>query len=82
MNKSVIKRLEALEQVTSNEVPLATLYFNNGDTKVLTNLKISFCLLCGVVADAKHRTIVKIELTEAGKQERALQIASQFVNGE
>jgi hypothetical protein len=48
----------------------------------LTNLKISFCLLCGVVADAKHRSIVKIELTEAGKQETALQIASQFVNGE
>ena len=82
MNKSVIKRLEALEQETNKEIPLATLYFDNGDIKVLTNLKISFCLLCGVVADAKRRSIVKIQLTEAGKQETALQIASQFVNGE
>ena len=85
MSRTIRCRLAKLEDANkcSNKL-LAMLTFQDRTKKVLKSLdNISFCWLCGSVADEQGRVVTDIEIMPDGRREheKELEIVQQILRG-
>lgn len=83
MKKTILNRIDKLHKNSKAErKTYALLTYDDGSKEILRSLEVSFCWLCGAVRDERGKLIVKMQILADGLDEKGLQIASQFVNGE